>query len=399
MNDTYIAANNVISSLGFSTAENFQNLMKGNSGIKQGLHPNLHPNAFHASLIDKNILNENAGVLGINNGFTPFEQLLIVSISKSLKNVSIDIKSPETLIFLSTTKGNVDLLQNNPMGFAPDRVHLWKSAQEIGEYFKTARVPLVISNACISGVLALNIATSFISHGKYKHIIVAGCDVVSEFIVSGFQSFLSLSPGVCKPFDKSRDGLSLGEGAATVVLTSDSEIAMKPKIKIIGGSCSNDANHISGPSRTGEGLYIVINDVLTGSRDIDFISAHGTATPFNDDMESIAFDRYGLNQIPVNSFKGYIGHTLGAAGLIESIFCFESMRNNVLIKTFGFENHGTVKKMNVINETKPAPVNRVLKTASGFGGSNAAILFSKVKECLVPASKAGSEIPPMRRFY
>jgi len=380
MNQTYLAGSNIISSLGFSTEENFQNLINGNSGIKQSLYPNLYPEAFYASIVDKNIVRDNAEVLGINNDFTIFEQLLIISIIESLKNVSIDIKSPEILFILSTTKGNIDLLQNNPMGFKPDRVHLWKSAQMIGEYFNTARIPLVISNACISGVLALNIATRFIKQGKYKHVVVAGCDVLSEFIVSGFQSFLSLSPKVCKPFDKDRDGLSLGEGAATVVLTSDREIAIKPIIKIVGGSGSNDANHISGPSRTGEGLYIAINDVLQGSRDIDFISAHGTATPFNDDMESMAIDRNGLNHIPINSFKGYIGHTLGAAGLIESIFCFESMRKNVLIKTFGFENHGTVKRMNIINETKPSRVNSVLKTASGFGGSNAAVLFHKLME-------------------
>jgi 3-oxoacyl-[acyl-carrier-protein] synthase-1 len=164
-----------------------------------------------------------------------------------------------------------------------------------------------------------------------------------------------------------------------VVLTSDKNNSKPPYIKIVTGSGSNDANHISGPSRTGEGLFIAIKDVLKGSKDIDFISAHGTATPYNDDMESIALDRNNLNNIPVNSFKGYIGHTLGATGLIESIFCFESMRKNMLVKTYGFENHGTVKKINVINETKTAQVNRVLKTASGFGGSNAAILFEMIE--------------------
>ena len=375
MRNSYIANDNIISSIGFSTNENFQNLISGNTGVKVGKYDYLYPEEFPASLINRNILKEKAEKLKIVDGYTIFEQLLIISITEAMKDVSVDIKSPGTFVILSTTKGNIDLLKDNPKRFNPDRVHLWKSAQIVGEYFNTSETPLVISNACISGVLALNTADRLIKWGKYDNVVVAGCDVLSEFIVSGFQSFLSLSKDVCKPFDKDRTGLSLGDGAASVVLTSDKMIAKQPLIEIVTGSGSNDANHISGPSRTGEGLFIVIKDVLNGSKDIDYISAHGTATPYNDDMESVAIDRSGLNDIPVNSYKGNIGHTLGAAGIIESIFCFESMRKDLLIKTFGFKNQGTVKKINVIDESKSAKVNRVLKTASGFGGSNAAILF------------------------
>ncbi len=377
MANSYIAGDNVISSLGFSTAENFGSLLKGVSGIKTGKYDDLYPEEFPASLIDRERLASESEKLKINSNFTPFEQLLIISISKALKSTAIDVKSPGTLLIISTTKGNIDLLKNNPQDFDKERVKLWKSSREIGKFFGVANEPLVISNACISGVLALNIADRFIKWGKYNNVIVAGADLLSEFVVSGFQSFLSLSKDICKPFDSDRTGLSLGDGAATVVLTESKEEAKKPLIKIVSGSGSNDANHISGPSRTGEGLYIVINDILKGKKDIDFISAHGTATPYNDDMESMAIDRNGLNSVPVNSFKGYIGHTLGAAGVMESVFCFESMRQNVIIGTYGFQNPGTVKKINVVKETKPAELNRVLKTASGFGGSNAAVLFEK----------------------
>lgn len=377
MRNSYIAGDNVITSLGFSTNENFQNLIAGNTGIKTGKYDNLYPEEFPASIIDRNRLKEKAAELDIPQGYTIFEQLLIISISEAIKETTIDIASSKTAVIISSTKGNIGLLKNNPEGYDSNRVHLWKSAQVIGDYFKANDTPFVISNACISGVLAINIADRLIKWGKYENVIVAGADILSEFIVSGFQSFLSLSKDVCKPFDKDRTGLSLGDGAATVILTSDKNSAKLPLIKVVAGSGSNDANHISGPSRTGEGLFIVIKDVLNGNRDIDYISAHGTATPYNDDMESIAFDRNGLNDIPVNSFKGFIGHTLGAAGVIESVFCFESMRRNILIKTFGFENPGTVKRLNVIDKTKSMEVSRVLKTASGFGGSNAAVLFEK----------------------
>jgi len=328
-------------------------------------------------ILDKKQLAIPISEFGLTEKFTLFEQLIIISIKKAIAGINVDPAGEDTAIILSTTKGNIDLLKSNEKGFENDRVHLWKSAQVIGQYFKSKSTPQVVSNACISGVLALILGDRLIRQGQYKNVIVSGCDVLSEFIVSGFQSFYSLSKDVCKPFDKDRTGLTLGEGVGTIVLTSNPNICLDPKIEIITGAGSNDANHISGPSRTGEGLYIAINDVLKGSTDIDYISAHGTATSYNDDMESIAFARNNLTKIPVNSFKGFIGHTLGAAGVIESIFCFESMRKNTLIKTYGLENPGTVEKINVFTENKKQPVNKVLKTASGFGGSNAAILFNK----------------------
>jgi len=374
---SYIANDNIITSLGFTTSENFKNLEAGNTGVKLVDDPYFYPESFPASIIDKKQLAAVSSEFGLSEKFTLFEQLIIISIKKAIAGINVDPAGEDTAIILSTTKGNIDLLKSNEKGFENDRVHLWKSAQVIGQYFKSKSTPQVVSNACISGVLALILGDRLIRQGQYKNVIVSGCDVLSEFIVSGFQSFYSLSKDVCKPFDKDRTGLTLGEGVGTIVLTSNPNICLDPKIEIITGAGSNDANHISGPSRTGEGLYIAINDVLKGSTDIDYISAHGTATSYNDDMESIAFARNNLTKIPVNSFKGFIGHTLGAAGVIESIFCFESMRKNTLIKTYGLENPGTVEKINVFTENKKQPVNKVLKTASGFGGSNAAILFNK----------------------
>ncbi len=376
---TYIAGDNIITSLGFTTAANFEKISSGITGV-QIVHENdLYPEEFPASLVDNSLLNFAANQKGIDKAYTRFEQLIILSVSSALTGLEIDLTSPRTLLILSSTKGNIDLLKDNK-GFPDDRVHLWKSAQEVGHYFNAFHTPLVVSNACVSGVLAIIAAHRLIGQEKYENVIVCGCDVLSEFIVSGFQSFFSLSKGVCKPFDKERSGLTLGEGAGTVVLTSNKNICPHPLIEVINGSGSNDANHISGPSRTGEGLYIAIKEVLNGNTDIDFISAHGTATAYNDDMESIAFSRCNLNPVPVNSYKGYIGHTLGAAGVIESIFCFETMRKNLLVKTHGFQNPGTSETLNVIGQNITGAIHRVLKTASGFGGSNAVVLLKKCDE-------------------
>jgi 3-oxoacyl-[acyl-carrier-protein] synthase-1 len=193
--------------------------------------------------------------------------------------------------------------------------------------------------------------------------------------LSGFNSFLSLDAGPCKPFDRNRQGLSLGEAAGTVVLTS------KPgpgRIRIGQGFSTNDANHISGPSRNGDGLFLAISRTLAAEAiHVDYISAHGTATPYNDEMESIALTRAALQDVPVNSFKGYWGHTLGAAGIIETIAGAASLSRNILIATKGFSEPGTTHPVAVIAKNRHEELHTCLKMASGFGGCNAALILSK----------------------
>jgi len=285
------------------------------------------------------------------------------------------------LLVISSTKGNIDLLEEEKKTlYEPDRVNLWKSAALVQEFFGNPNKPLIISHACISGMVAQIVAKRNIESGQYKNAVVVGCDMVTPFVASGFQSFKALSPNPCKPFDLTRDGLSLGEGAATVILSSDKDLLDSETVfSIEAGSITNDANHISGPSRTGEGLYLAIQNVLgeLNHPKIDFISAHGTATNYNDEMESIALSRSELLDVPVNSFKGYIGHTLGAAGVIETVLSLLSMENNLLVKSLGYENLGVTHPINIIEENTPSEINTSLKMASGFGGCNAAILIQK----------------------
>lgn len=148
-------------------------------------------------------------------------------------------------------------------------------------------------------------------------------------------------------------------------------------MQIVEGASANDANHISGPSRNGDGLFQAIEQTLKNNKGIkiDHISAHGTATPYNDEMESIAFERANLSDIPVNSLKGYYGHTLGAAGVLETILSIEAAHDNHIIRSAGFEMNGVSGKINVLKEHQSTKVNTILKTASGFGGCNAVALF------------------------
>src|SRR5574344_135101 len=215
----------------------------------------------------------------------------------------------------------------------------------------------------------------------FKYAVVIGAEVLSKFIISGFQSFKALSQERCKPFDANRCGLNLGEAAATIIYKHTDQIETIPEGSLVcrAGAISNDANHISGPSRTGEGLTRTIQKILSNFElnDISFINAHGTATPYNDDMESMAIERTGLSAIPVNSLKGYFGHTLGAAGILESILSSYALQNNLIFKTLGTEQPSTVRPLCICMQQCASTGSAFIKLISGFGGSNAALLFSQ----------------------
>jgi 3-oxoacyl-[acyl-carrier-protein] synthase-1 len=216
--------------------------------------------------------------------------------------------------------------------------------------------------------------------GKYQNAIVVGCDRFSRFVLSGFQSFQAISNAPCKPFDAERNGINLGEAAATIILSATGE--NEPLAILSGGSTSNDANHISGPSRTGIELALAISRAITEAgitnKDIDIISAHGTATLYNDEMEAKAFTLAGLNNTPLHSFKGYIGHTLGAAGVAESVMLLEAIRCQNIIPSAGFNQSASGQTLNVSTFPISANINYALKTASGFGGCNAAMVWAKL---------------------
>lgn len=368
----YIESHNIVSSLGFSSAENFDQMVLGKTGIKSVNDVSFWDEELPLSLVNKDQLN----AIIPDKSYTHFEKLMLASAKQALNNSSVDASSNDTLFILSTTKGNVELLSDENTKHNKE-TNLWHSANLLTTYFNNPNKAQTISNACISGLMAILIGSRLIKAGKYNNVVVVGADAISKFIVSGFQSFHSLSPEPCKPFDVNRDGLSLGEGAGTVVLTNNEDIIEGQKIIVDNGGISNDANHISGPSRTGEGLLIAINNALVNGSKPDFISAHGTATPYNDDMESKAIYRASLSEIPVNSLKGYIGHTLGAAGVIEAIIGFESLKRNQILPTLGLIEQGVAEDICINKELQNKPLSSFLKLVSGFGGCNTSVLFKK----------------------
>ena len=377
---TVRVADNITSPAGVTSEENYSNVKRGNSSIKQYDGMWGIPEPFAASLFDPNLIETEFAKINNKGSYTFFEKTALLSATEALKQSTINPASERTIFILSTTKGNVSLLNNNGHNFSPERVLPGVTACIIADFFNNPNRPIVVSNACISGVCAQIEAMRLIQNGYYDNIVVIGADVQSKFIVSGFQSFKALSTERCKPFDTERNGLNLGEAAATIIFSCKNyDTISKEDWVLCKGAIRNDANHISGPSRSGEGSYRVLRQIMENEEreKIAFINAHGTSTAYNDEMEAIAIERAGLSGLPVNGLKGIYGHPLGAAGVLESIISMKAIDSGTIPATIGYENCGVSVPLLVANTNRPTEKKSFIKMLSGFGGCNAALLYKK----------------------
>lgn len=369
-------ADNIISPLGCTSEENFKAVCAGETKLKRQEGTFGLPEPFCASLFDrKTIHNLLDKELGLVEYLTFFEKLCVLSAKRAIEECNLSPRESNVIFILSTTKGNVDCLEKS---LSDKRCYLADSAHKIAKYFGNNNLPLVASNACISGVCAQIAAVRELLSGKYRYAVIIGADVLSKFIISGFQSFKALSPEQCKPYDKDRIGLNLGETVGTMILKAGKP-SNEDDWQYVASSIHNDANHISGPSRTGEGSYRVLRDILKEIcvDEIGFVNVHGTSTAYNDEMESIALHRANLDSVPINGLKGYYGHTLGAAGIIETILSMKAIENGVVLPTKGFEAIGTSNHVNISNQLRETDKSAFVKILSGFGGSNAGISYRK----------------------
>jgi 3-oxoacyl-[acyl-carrier-protein] synthase-1 len=378
LREIYITQTNCITPLGFDVETNIEAILRGDSGIQLHNDISLMPNSFYASIVSTEKINSAFEKINSEKKYSRLEKMMILALEPIIKNSGVALNS-KTAFLLSTTKGNVTALANDSEE-SFNNAHLDVLAKNIADFFGFQTQPIVVSNACVSGILAVSIAKRMIQSELYDNIFIVAGDEVSEFVLSGFNAFQAMSDLPCKPYSKNRTGVSLGEATAAVLISAEAKNA---KIKVIGDSSINDANHISGPSRTGEGLFRSIQNALKEAQiegnKLDYISAHGTATPYNDEMEAIAFSRLGLQKIPVNSLKGFYGHTLGASGLLETIIAIESANKNMLFESKGFDEIGVSENITVIEKNGESNIEYFLKTASGFGGCNTAVVFEKMR--------------------
>ena len=356
-----VLADNVISPLGETSEENYQAVKEGKSAIHAYAPMTAGiPNGFVASLLSSD-----------------FEELAFRSAQKAIDASGINISSTRTVFILSSTKGAIEKLGQTE----DDKLYLGNIAQRIATRLGIQLSPIVVCNACISGLAAMILASRLLVSKKYDYAVVCGADCPGRFIISGFQSLNAMSAFSCQPFDIERQGLNLGEAAATVVLgreitTKSVNNACRRQVWQIGhGYIKNDAYHISAPSKTAEGLYEALLKTMNGidKRNIAFINAHGTATLFNDQMEAIAIHRAELQDIPVNALKGYVGHTLGAAGIMETILCMKAVDDHTVLGTRGYEEVGVSGRIQLSSKHHSTIKTSFIKQLSGFGGCNATL--------------------------
>ncbi len=315
------------------------------------------------------------------------ESLVMQTLKKLFYKAAPKIPEDARLI-LATSKGEIDLLEKQLLEKRDDfsKCRLDRLLKKAAALIMVKDTGMIISAACASSTTALAQAASIIRAKRSDCVIVVACDSVTEFVFSGFSSLMALDKTYARPFDNKRSGLSLGEAAAFALIMSESRAKReKRKImgKIAGWGLSNDANHVTAPSRSGSGLAAAINKALQ-TADIDYneigsISAHGTGTVYNDAMEMKAFSTvFGDNKCPVYSIKGAIGHTLVTAGLIEAIIALRSLKEGVIPPTVNLEEVDEDARGRVFAASCSIPKNKMaLSTNSGFGGINAALILSE----------------------
>lgn len=380
----YIGDSCVMTGLGLGTGVNYASMKAYKTGLKVTELPGLSEKPLPVQTIGRKPRSRKLSRL---------EWMMKTCAADVISKSGTEASSERTGIIISTTKGNIGELGTSEPEEG-SRVYLWNMAKNVAKALRVKTEPIVVSNACVSGVAALIVAQRLIRAGRYDDIIVIGGDEVTTFTTSGFLAFKSVSEKPCRPYDKERDGLSLGEAVAAVVVSNDKKKSRGTIIE--GGGMSNDANHISGPSRTGEPLAEAIKQAMeeaqVGVDDIAFVNAHGTATVYNDEMESKAIALAGLGVKPVNSLKPYYGHTLGASGLLEAMIGVEELKEGKLLGTMGYETPGTPVEVNVSGKHREVSGSRFIKTASGFGGCNAAVVIAKESE----AHRSSSIVPVVK---
>lgn len=368
-----IISSNIISPIGMTTDETYQSVKAGKSGLsfypaKDGKGWNGLPFDIEASL-----LSDEQWDRVVVDGCSRFESIVLRSVTEALSHV--DINKERTIFVLSSTKGDVENLDDLEWCVTPLGVIAEKISKAVGIKNK----PVAVCNACISGVSALILAQRLIDSGCYDYAVVCGADVHSRFIVSGFQSFKALSPEPCRPFDIERLGLNLGEAAVTVVMGRTPQLPQNGENStlwtITTGAVRNDAYHISTPHPKGDGAYLALKSVTEGvdADDLAVIGVHGTATMYNDQMESKAIERAELLGVPLSALKGYLGHTMGAAGILETILTTKALDEGAILPSKGYEMRGVSGKVTLSGDAIRTEKKEFVKMLSGFGGCNGAV--------------------------
>lgn len=386
----------IISSIGKTVEENFNALINQKIGISTIENiETIHKDVIKVGEI-KLTNQELEQLLNLpkNNNYSRTAMLGTYAVKKAVEDASIsNINEFKTGLISATSVGGMDMTEKFYYEyFENEDSQKYISAHDAGdashkmaEYIGLKGIVTTVSTACSSAANAIMIGSRLIQSGQLDRVIVGGTDALAKFTINGFKTLMILSDTYNTPFDNERKGLNLGEAAAFLVLESE-EIAKKQNKKVLGyvsgyGN-ANDAFHQTASSENGEGAYLAMKKALKMSglstTDIDYINAHGTATPNNDLSEGRAILRVFENQVPeFSSTKPYTGHTLAAAAAIEAVYSVLALQNNIVFPNLNFKNQ--MEEFNITPQTtlKEKEINHVLSNSFGFGGNCSTVIFSK----------------------
>lgn len=399
MRKVFITGMGSISSIGLNIAEQLSNLRACKTGIGKARHFQ----SIYTETLPFAEINESDEQLKQMTGYAEYGAtrttlIAIKAFQEAVENSGLtqeQLSNPKTAFISSSTVGGMcytDALyaDANNKGEPSEFFSSYEGSNhtlQLVKHFHIKGYTDTINTACSSSANAIMLGARLIQSGRADRAIVGGADCLAKFTVNGFNSLRILNEQPCKPFDEHREGLTLGEGAAYLVLEAEDICSNKNKLALVSGfGNANDAFHPSATSDDARGPIKAMKDALLSANlepsAIDYINAHGTGTVNNDETESFAFiELFGKNIPPFSSTKAYTGHTLAAAGALEAIFCVLSIQHGELYPNLHFEqpiaSRGLIP---VTNFQQDKEINHVLSNSFGFGGNGTSLLISKVLE-------------------
>jgi 3-oxoacyl-(acyl-carrier-protein) synthase len=386
----------IISSIGNNVEENFNALISGKTGISE--IENIETVYKDVIKVGEIKLTNEQLVQQLNlpatNNFSRTAMLGTIATVQAIKNANInDVNQYKTGLISSTSVGGMDMTERYYYQYFEDESVIkyieshdgGDTSHKIADYIGLKGLVTTISTACSSAANAIMIGARLIESGQLDRVIVGGTDALSKFTINGFKTLMILSDTYNTPFDNNRKGLNLGEAAAYLVLESD-EVVKKENKRVLayvaGFANANDAFHQTASSENGEGAFLAMQKAFKTSElnpsDIDYINAHGTATPNNDLSEGRSLIRIFGDSVPdFSSTKAFTGHTLAAAAAIEAVYSVLAIQNNVVYPNLNFKT--PMEEFDLLPQTalKQKEINNVLSNSFGFGGNCSTVLFSK----------------------
>ncbi|MBN2591443.1 MAG: hypothetical protein JXA96_16375 [Sedimentisphaerales bacterium] len=370
MSKAVIVDSDIVTPFGLGIEKCWTNLCEGHSAIKP-------VDRFDVSSFGCSVAATIEG-LTYHKDFSLVWQMLTQLSPKAIPN--------DAALLLATTTGEVDILEQAILedNKQCSESQLSELLKKVYDLYGLQGKASVVSSACTSSTAAIGLAAASIESENEDAVLIVTCDAVTEFVFTGFSSLMALDPEGARPFDAERQGLSLGEAAGYMLLMSEDRARREHRSilgYVLGWGLSNDANHMTGPARDGDGLArairLAFNNAEIDSDSIGFICAHGTGTRYNDAMEMQAFKQVFSQPHCTFSVKGALGHTLGVAGLLETALTLQFLKMKTIPPSSRINKIDDDAKGWIVTNKKSHDCQVALTTNSGFGGVNAALVISR----------------------